>query len=247
MRKSTLMLLAAVIGLAAGQASAADLPRRAPAPAYVPAAAPITTWTGCYIGGNVGGIFGNAKADFGFGDRSSDNSGFAGGGQIGCDYQYTGGWVIGFRNMFDGASLSRDRTVHFSTGDVARVNIKNDWFDTLTGRIGYAFAPSWLLYGQGGAVWAKNSAEVTFNGTSVGDLSRTRTGWTAGGGVEWMFAPNWSAFLEGNFMDFGSNDRTIHTPLLTACASGCGFSTKATAATVLVGVNYRFNWGKAAY
>jgi outer membrane immunogenic protein len=247
MRKSGLTLLAAVIGLAAGQASAADLQRRA-APAYVPQAAPpIATWTGCYIGGNVGGIFGNAKADFGSGDRSSDNSGFAGGGQIGCDYQYTGGWVIGFRNMFDGASLSRDRTVRFSTGDHATVSLKNDWFDTLTGRIGYSFAPSWLLYGQGGAVWAKNSADVTFNGSDIGGLSKTRTGWTAGGGVEWMFAPNWSAFLEGNYMDFGSNDRRITTPLLTACASGCAFNTKATAATVLVGLNYRFNWGKAAY
>jgi outer membrane immunogenic protein len=241
MRKSALTLLAALIGLAAGQASAADLPRGIPA--YIPLAPPPPiTWTGCYIGGNVGGIFGRAKADFGFGELSSDNSGFAGGGQIGCDYQFAGGWVIGIRNMFDWASLSRDRTVVFDTGDRATVNIKNNWFDTLTGRIGYAPGPSWLLYGQGGAVWANNSADAIINGSDVGSLSRTRTGWTAGAGVEWMFAQNWSAFLEGNYMDFGSNDRIV-----TACASGCAFSTKATAATVLVGVNYRFNWGKAPY
>jgi len=246
MRKSALTLLAAVIGLAAGQASAADLQRRAPAYVPPPAPPPIT-WTGCYIGGNVGGIFGDHKADFGFGDHSGDNSGFAGGGQIGCDYQFAGGWVVGFRNMFDGASLSRDRTVVFNTGDRARVNIKNDWFDTLTGRIGYVIAPSWLLYGQGGAAWAKNSADVTFNGDDVGNLSKTRTGWTAGGGVEWLFAPNWSAFLEGNYMDFGSNNRNINTALGTACDSGCAFRHKATAATVLVGVNYRFNWGKGPY
>jgi outer membrane immunogenic protein len=248
MRKSALTLLAAVIGLAAGQASAADLQRRAPAPAYVPPpAAPPITWTGCYIGGNVGGIFGDHKTDFGVGDHSHNNSGFAGGGQIGCDYQFAGGWVFGFRNMFDGTSLDKDRTVVFNTGDRARVHIKNDWFDTLTGRIGYVVAPSWLLYGQGGAVWAKNSADVTINGDDVGSLSRTRTGWTAGGGVEWMFAPNWSAFLEGNFMDFGSNNRQINTSLGTVCDSGCGFRHKATAATVLVGVNYRFNWGKGPY
>ena len=53
MRKSSLTLLAAVIGLAASQASAADLPRKAPV--YVPPAPPPITWTGCYIGGNVGG------------------------------------------------------------------------------------------------------------------------------------------------------------------------------------------------
>jgi opacity protein-like surface antigen len=62
-----------------------------------------------------------------------------------------------------------------------------------------------------------------------------------------MFTPGWSAFLEGNYMDFGSNDRTLVTPLAAVCAAGCAFSTKATAATVLVGVNYRFNGGKAPY
>ena len=204
------------------------------------------TWTGCYIGGNIGGVFGRAKADFDFGELSANNSGFAGGGQIGCDYQYAGGWVLGFRNMFDGANLSRDRTGVFG-GDRVTVNIKNDWFDTLTGRIGYTFTPSWLLYGQGGAVWAKNSAEVHINGDDLGTLSKTRTGWTAGAGVEWMFARNWSAFLEANYMDFGSNNRNINTPVGTICDSGCAFHTKATAATVLVGVNYRFNWGKATY
>ena len=244
MRKSSLTLLAAAIGLVASQASAADLPRKAPA--YVPPAPPPITWTGCYIGANVGGIFGRAKADFGFGELSTNNSGFAGGGQIGCDYQFSGGWVIGIRNMFDGTSLSRDRTFNFP-GASGTVHFKNDWFDTLTGRLGYAFAPSWLLYGQGGVAWAHSSADVTINGFDVGNLSKTRTGWTAGGGVEWMFARGWSAFLEGNYMNFGDNDHTVVTPLVPVCAAGCAFSTKTTAATVLVGVNYRFNWGKAPY
>jgi len=148
--------------------------------------------------------------------------------------------------MLDGTSLSRERTGVFD-GDRVRVHVNNNWFDTLTCRLGYAFAPTWLLYGQGGAVWAKNSADVTINGADVGSLSRTGTGWTAGGGVEWMFAPNWSAFLEANYMDFGSNDRHINRSFATACAGGCGVSTKATATTVLVGLNYRFNWGKAPY
>ena len=144
MRKHSLTLLAlATIGLAASQASAADLPRKAPA--YVPPAPPPITWTGCYIGGNVGGIFGRRSADFGsFGSLSSDNnSGFAGGGQIGCDYQFAGGWVIGIRNMFDGSSLSRDRTFSLPAigtfpGAAGTVHLKNSWFDTLTGRIGYS-------------------------------------------------------------------------------------------------------------
>ena len=250
MRKSSLTLLAAVIGLAASQASAADLPRKAPV--YVPPAPPPITWTGCYIGGNVGGIFGRRSADFAFGSLDSDNnSGFAGGGQIGCDYQFAGGWVIGIRDMFDGSSLSRDRTLSFpgTTPPVAgTVHLKNSWFDTLTGRIGYSVTPAWLWYFQGGAAWAKNSADVNIGGFNVGSADRTRTGWTVGGGVEWMFAPHWSAFLEGNYMDFGSTSRNLVTPVAgSVCEFGCGFSTKATATTVLVGVNYRFSLGKAPY
>ena len=109
-RRSLTLPALATIGLAASQASAADLPRKAPA--YVPPAPPPITWTGCYIGANVGGVFAAATADFGSLDHSilTNNSGFAGGGQIGCDYQFAGGWVIGIRNMFDGSSLSRDRT-----------------------------------------------------------------------------------------------------------------------------------------
>ena len=75
----------------------------------------------------------------------------------------------------------------------------------------------------------------------AGEFSpKTRTGWTAGGGVEWMFAPGWSAFLEGNFMDFGNEDHVVFDPVV--CTVGCPFNTKATAATVLGGVNYRFGY-----
>ena len=111
MQKWSLSLAAAAIGLAASQASAADLPRRAP-PAYIPPAPPPITWTGCYIGGNVGGVFTRVEADFDFGEVSHNNSGFTGGGQIGCDYQWAGtGWVIGFRNMFNGTSGDKDLTI----------------------------------------------------------------------------------------------------------------------------------------
>jgi outer membrane immunogenic protein len=248
MRKLSLMLLAsATFALAANQALAADLPRKAPA--YVPPAPPPVTWTGCYIGANIGGVFGDAKADLGFGEISTNNSGFAGGGQIGCDYQFSGGWVIGFRNMFDGTSLKRDRALALPDTEGANfgtVSFKTNWFDALTGRLGYSWAPSWLLYGQGGVAWVKNSADITINGFDLGSFSRTRSGWTAGGGIEWMFAPHWSAFLEGNFMDFGSQNRVLFDG--GVCAAGCAFNTSTTASNILVGVNYRFGgFGKAPY
>ena len=165
------LLALATFGLAIGQASAADLPRKAP-PAYIPPAPPPITWTGCYIGANIGGAFGDASATFNFGEISTNGSGFAGGGQIGCDYQFAGtGWVIGFRNMFDGTSNKRSGTINTLNGPVV-ANFNNQWFDTLTGRLGYAVAPTWLLYFQGGAAWGHTSTNITFGGLQIGQTAR---------------------------------------------------------------------------
>src|SRR5580765_1137796 len=142
------------------------------------------------LGSTTGGAFGDASVNFPGGEVSSNGSGFAGGGQIGCDYQFSGGWVVGFRNMFDGTSNSRSGTI--ATGPLGGtvVNFNNQWFDTLTGRIGYSFTPAWLLYGQGGGAWAHASTNASLAGVPLGSTGNTRSGWTAGGGVEWMFAPH---------------------------------------------------------
>jgi len=247
MRKTSLTLLAAAIGLAASQATAADLPRKAPA--YVPPPPPMT-WTGCYLGVNVGAARGRFELDGPFGGSASRNGdwGFAGGGQIGCDYQFAGsGFVIGFRNMFDGTTNNRDRDFFITTpGGTAtgHAELKNRWFDALTGRIGYSFASPWLVYFQGGGVWSRVEANIAVitpaAGVFSGSSSDTKTGWTIGGGGEYRFAPNWSAFIEGNYYDFGSRDRVVVTPAATACAAGCLFSGNTTAVSVLAGVNYRF-------
>ena len=135
------------------------------------------------------------------------------------------------------------------------------WFDALTGRIGYSWQPNSLLYFQGGAVWARVEADLALTTTDSwraparttftdGSVSKTKTGWTIGGGWEYKFTPQWSVFIEGNYYDFGSRERTIFTPdAISACGSnGCNFSAKATAATALIGVNYRFGGiGKQPY
>jgi outer membrane immunogenic protein len=252
------VLAAAAVALTATIASAADLPRKAPA--YVPPPPPPPTWTGCYLGANIGWVGSRIHSNFNggnnifsntFNDNSSTQSGFAGGGQIGCDYQFAGGWVIGFRDMFDGTSLNRTRTLGVidPTFGGLQLHTRMNWFDTLTGRVGYSFAPNWLLYGQGGGAWANAEANLTFNNFASSGQNRTRSGWTAGGGVEWMFAPHWSAFLEGNYMDLGHKDVTVFGPVGSFCGIGCDFNPKFTATTVLVGVNYRWGglFGKAPY
>src|SRR3974390_521394 len=102
--KKSVWAAASVLSLALGQtALAADLPQR-PYTAPAPMIAPAPTWTGCYVGGNIGGAFGNASVSvagpLGSGTVSGNNSGFAGGGPIGCDYDFGGGWGVGFRAMF---------------------------------------------------------------------------------------------------------------------------------------------------
>jgi outer membrane immunogenic protein len=236
------ILLASIsfAALSSVSAMAADLGvRHGPAPIQMMAPTPVSGWTGCYVGGNLGGAFGDASLSGASGTLSTNGSGFTGGGQIGCDYQFASNWIIGFRDMFNATSNSRSGTIGSGplAGDV--INFNNQWFDTLTGRLGYSWVPKWMIYFQGGAAWAHTSSNITAAGVQIGQASTTRTGWTIGGGVEWMFLPHWSAFLEGNYMDFGSTSGTA-TVAGTSCAAGCAFSAKATESTVLVGLNYRW-------
>ncbi len=240
MRKAFLLATVALAATASTGVMAADLGvrRAVPAPMAVPVAPPVT-WTGCYIGANIGGAFGHISIDTPFRSGSADNSGFAGGGQVGCDYQFNGGWVVGIRNMFDGTTNHHSRTLSAGPFAGGVVDFDNRWFDTLTGRLGYSWLPNWLLYAQGGAAWAHTESTISSAaGVQLRDNSSTRTGWTVGGGVEWMFLPHWSAFLEGNDMDFGSESRTVVAA--PTCAAGCTITARGTEANVLVGVNYRF-------
>ena len=70
--------------------------------------APVQSWTGCYIGGNIGAAWGDAKIEnvTGSGSVTPSNNGFIVGGQIGCDYQ-AGPWVFGIRNLGDWSNLDK--------------------------------------------------------------------------------------------------------------------------------------------
>jgi outer membrane immunogenic protein len=243
MRKSVLMLIAAVvIDLTASQrALAADIagaphPGYVPPAAYVPLGPPPYLWTGCYVGGNIGGAWSNVDFSGVSGvNFSASNGGVAGGGQIGCDYQWNA-WVVGIRNMLDATSLSGSTTFSMIpfTGTV---DSRTRWFDTLTARGGYLVTQNILLYAQGGAAWTNTDLTFFNGGAQVGSSSNDHTGWTAGAGVEWGFAPHWSAFAEYNFMGFGTQTTTF-----TGCGSTCvvNANAKADVQNVLAGVNYKF-------
>jgi len=244
MRRNTLKLIAAAgLSLALGQmALAADLPQR---PAYkappIMSPVPVYNWTGFYVGGNVGGAWGSLDVtDVNTGATvSPNNTGFAGGGQIGYDYQM-GPWVIGIRNLFDGTSISNGATLSDPVFS-GTINSSLHWFDALTARAGYLVQPNLLLYAQGGAAWTSWDVTANVSGAQVAEISGgNRTGWTVGGGLEWMFVPHWSAFLEYDFMGFGTRSGAGQICLAGVACTADTFSAKADLQTVLFGVNYKF-------
>src|SRR5882757_3130923 len=111
--KKFLLGSVALAAMIAGPAKAADMPLKAPPPVA------IYTWTGCYVGVHVGGKASRANVHYGnntitalpiaAGTVATDPifmSGALGGGQIGCNYQFAGGWVIGIEG--DGSWVQSD-------------------------------------------------------------------------------------------------------------------------------------------
>src|SRR6516162_9312835 len=265
MRRCSLTLLAAaVVALTASQAaSAADLARRAPppAPAYVPPPPPFS-WTGFYIGGNLGVAWtdGDLRDDFGDSTSISQHAVFTGGGQVGANYQWN--WlVLGVEGDFDWLANNNNSSRTLSVGGVPFQLSANDrWITTLTGRVGYAFnwgtwggAPGWglggggpwLIYAKGGWGWAGvNKFTLTnLNGFGSIDLSNSNSndGPVGGVGIEWAFAPNWTAKLE--YDNLFLSDRNFTVPAGFPVIGGRNFSTvNRDVQTVTVGVNYLFNW-----
>jgi outer membrane immunogenic protein len=221
----------------ATSAIAADLPVKAPPPPP----APVYLWSGCYIGGNVGWARAETKVELfnntlGAGEAKRSADGVAGGGQIGCDYQFSTNWVVGIQGMFDGTSIDAHRgSVLFPAVDF---HARADWFGTGTVRLGYLITPSFLIYGKGG--WGGYRARLTVNNTitnvELGRASRTQSGADAGAGFEWMFSPNWSLWVEWDHIF--PEDKTVFFPNLGA--GGTTANIRRDFDKVLVGVNWRF-------
>src|SRR4051794_31509535 len=205
-----------------GQAAlAADLPGR---PEYkVPVvAAPISQWTGCYVGGNVGAGWsrGEISDDLGANSISESGTGMNAGGQFGCDYQ-AGAMVFGVRNQTNWADLKSSVWIGAGNFNGYTSIVTNNWFDLLTARIGYALQPSWLLYIQGGAAWRNFDQKlIDVTGMQVGRLNRTQTGWTIGLGSENQVTRRWSVFLEYKYAKFGPDSANIVAPGITAPFTG---------------------------
>jgi outer membrane immunogenic protein len=214
----------------AASALAADIPPRAysRAPAYT-APQVVYNWTAFYVGGHLGGAFADSNSLQGSGAR------FMGGVQGGFDYQFAPNWVIGAEAQYSWLA-NNNAGVLFPGG--ALVTSTNNQLGSATGRLGYTWGPA-LLYAKGGYAWRDNpNLGVTVAGGPATFTNDThKDGYTVGAGLEYMFAPNWSAKAEYQYYDFGS------TTFTSGPAPIVGARIRDDEHTAKVGINYRFGWG----
>jgi outer membrane immunogenic protein len=233
--KKFLLAAAAVTASFAVPAQAADLARPAPVYAPPPPVVAIFSWTGCYVGGNGGGLwsntdltdntgfFGSTGADLG----SQTANGGLGGVQVGCNYQ-TGNWVFGIQGDYDWASATSNNNnnntfIVLSPAlgiSALSASTKIDSLASVTGRVGYSWGRV-LGYVKGGGAWVKNEYSLQgtlitpFNGTqTIGSLTNTRGGWTVGVGGEYAFLDWLTGFAEYDYYGFTSQSANFN------CVSG---------------------------
>jgi outer membrane immunogenic protein len=175
-----------------------------------------------------------------------------GGAQVGCDYQFSNNWVIGIAGDFtatDIRGIANDPFFGGKAGNPATLSSRTDWVASITGRLGYTW-DRFLVYGKGGVGFAHDQYSLNnfvsiggafcFNGAFIACNSSTstdRVGWVAGVGVEWAFAPNWSALVEYDHYGFDSKRVGFSNPTAPNVAL---IDIRQDIDIVKVGINYRF-------
>lgn len=257
MRRFSLSVATTLASFAMTQlVSAADLPVKAPAS---PLGASYN-WSGIYAGLNAGWGWVRDRGNTfcidptgvvnGFGCVSNaiagpqiDGDGFIGGGQIGYNWQVNQ-WVFGVEADIQGADIKGSVDIIFNTGEGPGrfvAHEKLNWLGTVRGRVGWAW-DRLLIYGTGGFAYGgvdvdQNTIFPTVQYPS--SVSMTKTGWTAGGGLEWAFYGNWSGKIEGLYYSLGSIS-TVGGAVgdATGYFGGKDFDVKG--GIIRAGLNYKF-------
>ena len=195
---------------------AADVPVRSPVIKAPVIAAPVYSWSGCYMGGHIGGLWGESEwtsalpnttiftpnQDHGYSSATA-------GGQIGCNYQVNQ-IVVGIEGDLSWARVNRKTFEDLD--DVADfIRTRFDWYGSVRGRLGMVFGQS-MFYATGG--WAFSNIDLTWQ-VSTADPSFATTahsGWTVGGGWEYALTSNWIGRLEYLYYDFGSHRLPLPFP-----------------------------------
>jgi outer membrane immunogenic protein len=197
---------------------------------------------------------GTAVAASGTGDLSS--TGFTGGIQGGYNWQngnivYGGEGDFGAFDLGGSASPTGVFPVAFlGTTYALSESMSTQWLATLRARLGYTVAPKLLLYATGGIAFTdfKFASGYSDNaispglfpgGTGFGKQSGVATGWTLGGGGEWLLDGRWSIKAEYLYLDFGSINVAVPTSNSPAFTQTMFVDADLSAQVARVGINYR--------
>ncbi|MCJ2128191.1 outer membrane protein [Methylobacterium sp. E-045] len=241
--KHLVVLGSLLAGSFAGAAQAADLPSTRYAPPVV--TLPVFTWTGFYAGVNAGAAFsGSEQPRYTEGrgfvglnpgvldglQKSREQTGFVGGGQIGYNYQ-VGGIVLGAEADFQYAGIERGRTgtgalTNLAPGhtdtDILTSRTRIETLGTVRGRIGFLPTERLMVYATGGLAYGDVSMRTAYTDTGTGPFfpgginvipyaasrSSMQVGYVAGGGIEYAITDRLSAKIEGLYGDLGRSSVT---------------------------------------
>jgi high affinity Mn2+ porin len=214
-----------------GPAVAADMPVKAP---HIQA---VFDWTGLYIGAHAGYSRGSSSAVLSDPATLAANntfSGTIGGVQAGYNYRLSSGLLFGVEADITFPSyLTSNSVVSLLATAQSDVTEQWDYVATARGRIGYAAGP-WLAYATGGLAFAGERFLNSPTNGSDEKVLNTRLGWAAGGGLEYAFAPHWSARLEYLYSRFETAD--IRFPSGTQYTSTLDFQ------SLRLGLNRKIDW-----
>lgn len=200
------ILSASLIAIAASSSAFAADAIMSQEPA--PFAAPVFSWSGAYIGGEIGWGWGRGKLDGDFDSYSEFKpNGFIGGVYAGYNFDIGNNVILGIDGNFDYNGLKETHD-YFSVGGrpiQTSLESKLEWSGAVRARAGYA-VDRFMPYIAGGVAFGsvKNSVAIGDN-YSYSD-SKTLTGWTAGAGIDYAATDNILLRLEYRYTDFGNND-----------------------------------------
>ncbi|RAI43308.1 outer membrane protein [Rhodoplanes roseus] len=246
-------LLGTVAAIAiVGTATAADM--RMPVKAPPPVIAPAFSWTGCYIGGYVGGAWAADDATtyaydlvgvpYGGYSYKLDSS-FIGGGTLGCNYQPVGSpFVLGLEGEIGYMSLEGTAYDPFLAPGLYSSSTKiGDWYAMITGRLGYSWDRA-MVYVKGGVAFVDVESTFTtpFALAPAFSVSDTVATWTVGGGIEWAFDMNWSIKAEYMYIAIDEGHSVSQSGFTFLPVSRWDHDISGIH-TAKVGLNYRFGGG----
>jgi outer membrane immunogenic protein len=223
-----LLLASTFLGVLSGYALAADVVEAPPEIVIAPA----FSWTGAYIGGQAGYLWG--EGDFISEDGTTaepEPDGWLGGIYVGYNYQLDNNVVIGADADFAWTGADDSAAAFDDAGDlIGSFDTELEWEGAVRARLGYA-VDRFLPYVAGGVAFGQLSGEPVGGGGSLGSDEDTGVGWTLGVGLEYAFTDNIVGRTEYRYTDFGDFDFTF--PGFTATSD-------LTTNDVRLGIAYKF-------